>query len=111
VVGGGCPPVTVRRAGPFRHSAVTPAPGPVPDVAARGPVPDGTAEGEPAEPRTVWEAIRLDLIPLGLALGALVVNVVSPDVLSPGLAPLLFIAAAWVGYRIYRKAEAVRARR
>jgi hypothetical protein len=32
-------------------------------------------------------------------------------VLSPGLAPLLFIAAAWVGYRIYRKAEAVRARR
>jgi len=78
---------------------------------ASDPVPDGAADEEPAEPKTVWEAIRLDLIPLVLAVGALVVNVVSPDVLSPGLAPLLFLAAAWVAYRIHRKVQAVRARR
>lgn len=75
-----------------------------------GPEPGGTADGEQAEPTTVWAAIRLDLVPLVLAVGALVVNVISPDVLSPGLAPLLLIAAAWVAYRIYRKVQAVRAR-
>jgi hypothetical protein len=85
---------------------------PAPDGTASDPVPDGTADGEEqTEPKTVWQAIRLDLIPLVLALGALVVNVVSPDVLSPGLAPLLFLAAAWVAYRIYRKVEAARAAR
>ena len=78
----------------------------------RPPTPTGDADDEAAaEPTTVWAAIRLDLIPLVLALGALAVNLVRPDALSPALTPLLFVAIGWVAYRIYRKVEAVRARR
>ena len=61
-------------------------------------------------PTTVWAAIRLDLIPLVLAAAALVVNLVSPDALSPGLTPLLLVAIGWVAYRIHRKVQAVRTR-
>lgn len=69
---------------------------------------DSTEEG--TAPTTVWAAVRFDLIPLVLALGALVVNMVSPDALSPALTPLLFVAIAWVAYRIHRKVQTVRAR-
>lgn len=60
--------------------------------------PDGSAE-----PPTVWAEIRLDLLVVVLALIALVVNLVSPDALSPALTPVLLIATGWVAYRIFRK--------
>lgn len=76
----------------------------------RPPPPDDDAGEEATEPTTVWAAIRLDLIPLVLALAALVVNLVSPDALSPALTPLLLVAIGWVAYRIHRKVQAVRDR-
>ncbi|MFN2319728.1 MAG: hypothetical protein ABR500_08615 [Dermatophilaceae bacterium] len=77
----------------------------------RPPHPSDEGAADADEPATVWAAIRLDLIPLVLALGALVVNLVSPDSLSPALTPLLLLAIAWVAYRIYRKVQAVHAHR
>lgn len=77
---------------------------PVPPSPAAGG--DDAADG----PATVWAAIRLDLIPLVLATAALVLNIVSPDALSPGLTPLLLVAIGWVAYRMYRKVQEVRAR-
>lgn len=58
----------------------------------------------------MWQAIKWDVVVLVLALAALLANLLIPDALSPGLVPLLFLAAAWVGYRIYRKVQAVRER-
>lgn len=65
---------------------------------------------KPTEPTTIWQAIKWDVVVLVAALTALVANLLIPDTLSPGLAPLLFLAAAWVGYRMFRKIQAVRAR-
>lgn len=59
---------------------------------------------------TLWQAIKWDVVVLALALAALLANLLIPDALSPGLTPLLFLAAAWVGYRIYRKVQAIRER-
>ena len=62
------------------------------------------------EPTTVWTAIRIDLLPLALAVLALTVNVLSPDALSPALTPVLLVAIGGVAYRIYRTVQAVRDR-
>ena len=67
--------------------------------------------GDADAPTTIWAAIRVDLIPLALALAALAVNGVSPDALSPALTPLLLIAIGWVAYRIVGKVRDVRGRR
>lgn len=61
------------------------------------------------QPTTVWQAIRWDVLVLVLALAALLANLLLPDALSPGLAPLMLAAAAWVGYRIFKKIQVVRA--
>lgn len=71
---------------------------------------DPGAGSASAPPPTLWRAVRPDVLVLVLVLGAVTVNVISPDALSPGLTPLLFAAAAWVAYRIVRTAQRLRAR-
>jgi uncharacterized membrane-anchored protein len=79
--------------------------------------PEPPSDAGPAEndddstPTTVWAAIRVDLLPLVLALAALAVNLVRPDALSPALTPLLLVAIGWVAYRILVKVRDVRTRR
>ena len=63
-----------------------------------------------APPATIWQAIRFDLVVFALATGGLVVNLVSPDSLSPALMVLFGLAMGWIGYRMFRKIQLVRAR-
>ncbi|MBC7309867.1 MAG: hypothetical protein GXY39_04140 [Actinomycetales bacterium] len=63
--------------------------------------------GEP-EQGSLWQEIKWDVVVLAFGVAALLANLLIPDALSPGLAPLLFLAVAWVAYRISQK---VRARR
>lgn len=66
--------------------------------------------GKPAEPTTIWQAIRWDLPVFVLAAIALLINVLRPDELASVKLTIFGLAVIWIGYRMVRKIQAVLAR-